>query len=65
MIHSSLAVKENSGFASLVLPSLALQGAFERIARIPASAYCGMSDWGDSDGGGFDDSSHRDCPADD
>jgi hypothetical protein len=51
MIHSSLAVQENIGFTSLVMPSLALQGAFERISRIPVSSCSEISDWNDGTGG--------------
>jgi hypothetical protein len=51
MLNSSLVMEENIGFASLVLPSLALQGAFERISRIPVSACWEISDWNDGTGG--------------
>lgn len=62
MTNSSL-LNDGPGFVSSVASSLALQGAFERISCIPASTYVETSDWGDSDGGGFEDSDYRDCPA--
>ena len=51
MVHSALKIEENCGFSSLVLPSLALQGAFERIERIPVSSCWDVSAWNDGTGG--------------
>lgn len=55
---SSLAPSSN-GSSSLLLPNMALQGAFERIGRIDMSCP-ESSSYGDN---GFDDSVYIDCPA--
>lgn len=56
--RSSLA-SSSEGSNSLLLSSMALQGAFERIERLSMSCP-ESSSYGDN---GFDDSVYIDCPA--
>ena len=56
-------LSDSSGFTPSFVSSQALQGAFERIARIPTpQAHVEISLWNDGWG---DFSDHVDCPADD
>lgn len=61
---SSPLVSSSKASKTLLLPSLALRGAFKRI-NSGVGFKDGCTSYGDSSGeeGGWDDGSHTDCPA--